>query len=78
MSKYIYAVYTISDVELYALETSIYDSRQDAHNAMAKHINEKNNTFDYELWKINKNVWNGKQELLEHWSFGDDLPEVKK
>ena len=76
--KYTYVVYEISDVECYPVSMSMYDSYREARKTFLKILHSKNNTFDCEIWRFNKNVYDGKRKLVESWSFGDDLPEVEK
>ena len=57
--KYAYMVYGLMDTESYPVYYSVYDDFKDAYRNFYRHASSRLNEFDYALWRINKNVWDG-------------------
>ena len=72
--RYVYIVYGLIDTEAYPVNYSIYDDFKTAFKMFQKYASTKENEFDYELWRVSKNAWNGKQKELYEWTVGSVHP----
>ena len=72
--KYVYMVYGLMDTECYPVDFSIYDDFKTAYKNFYNRASARGNEFDYELWRMNKNVWKGRQDEICEWNVGDNKP----
>ena len=73
-ARYVYIVYGLIDTGAYPIDFSIYDDFKTAYKNFYNRASARGNEFDYELWRVSKNAWNGKQKELYEWTIGSDYP----